>query len=81
MWRPIQQPPSNGNCSFPTALRTSFIDGDAGADGRFEWDSAPVQETCFWFEADGYQAIRGLSLVADGSDHKIELKTKPNESH
>jgi hypothetical protein len=43
--------------------------------GRFEWDSAPAQEICYWFEADGYHVIRGLPLAADGSDHEITLKS------
>jgi RNA polymerase sigma factor (sigma-70 family) len=46
------------------------------ADGRFEWDSAPAEEICYWFEADGYKAIRGLPLRADTGDHEIALKTK-----
>jgi hypothetical protein len=43
--------------------------------GRFEWDSAPAQQLCYWFEAAGYEVIRGLSLPADGSDHEIVLKS------
>lgn len=43
-------------------------------DGRFEWDSAPTEEICYWFEADGYAPIRGMPLPADGSDHIITLK-------
>jgi RNA polymerase sigma factor (sigma-70 family) len=46
------------------------------ASGRFEWDSAPKRPVLFWFEADGYQWQRGVSLVADGSDHEITLKSK-----
>jgi RNA polymerase sigma factor (sigma-70 family) len=44
------------------------------ANGRFEWDSAPKQEICYWFEADGFEVTRGLPLLADGSDHEIVLK-------
>jgi hypothetical protein len=43
--------------------------------GRFEWDSAPAGETCYWFYAEGYKRIRGLRLLADGSDHKITLQS------
>jgi hypothetical protein len=45
------------------------------ANGRFEWDSAPKQEICYWFEANGHEVTRGLSLLADGSDHEIVLKS------
>lgn len=44
--------------------------------GRFEWDSAPKGLTLFWFEADGYQWQRAVSLAADGTDHEITLKHK-----
>jgi len=47
------------------------------ASGRFEWDSAPQQPVLFWFEADGYQWQRDVSLQADGSDHEITLQSKP----
>jgi RNA polymerase sigma factor (sigma-70 family) len=43
--------------------------------GRFEWDSAPAQEVCYWFEANGYEVIRGMPLLADGSNHQITLKS------
>ncbi len=43
-------------------------------DGYFQWDGAPTQEVCYWFEADGYKAIRGQPLHADGSEHEIVLK-------
>lgn len=43
-------------------------------DGGFEWDSAPVEPTLYWIEADGYQAKRDVLLVADTSDHEIILK-------
>ena len=46
------------------------------ADGRFQWDSAPEGPVLFWFEADGYQVQRDVSLAADGSDHEITLRTK-----
>ena len=44
--------------------------------GRFEWDSAPVQEICYWFEADGYKAARGVRLTADDSEHSITLQQR-----
>ncbi|HEU5397402.1 MAG TPA: carboxypeptidase-like regulatory domain-containing protein, partial [Verrucomicrobiae bacterium] len=43
------------------------------AAGRFEWDSAPGGPTLFWFEAAGYRWNRGVSLSADGSDHRVVL--------
>lgn len=42
--------------------------------GSFEWNSAPEEEICYWFEAEGYEPVRGMSLSADGSNHKITLK-------
>lgn len=48
------------------------------AEGRFEWDSAPAEETCFWFEADGYDVIRGSPILPDGADHEIKLTRKNN---
>ena len=44
------------------------------ASGEFNWDSAPAEKICYWFEADGYEPIRSLSLPADGTEHKIVLK-------
>ncbi|MDR3457855.1 MAG: hypothetical protein P4N60_10450 [Verrucomicrobiae bacterium] len=55
------------NAPFSWSSRT---DGN----GRFEWNSAPAEELCYWFEANGFSAIRGLPLLADGSDHLITLK-------
>jgi hypothetical protein len=46
------------------------------SEGRFEWNSAPAEETCFWFEADGYEVIRGRPMVADGTGHEIKLTRK-----
>ena len=40
------------------------------AQGRFEWNSAPAERVCFWFEADGYEVIRSHSFLADGTDHE-----------
>jgi hypothetical protein len=48
----------------------------ATPDGRFEWDSAPAQTLCFWFEADGYETIRGTPMLPDGTDHEIVLHPK-----
>ena len=47
--------------------------GHTDATGWFEWDSAPVGEVCYWFEASGYKPIRGQPLSADGTDHPITL--------
>lgn len=44
------------------------------AQGRFEWNSAPAERVCFWFEAGGYEVIRSHSFLADGTDHEIRLK-------
>jgi hypothetical protein len=46
--------------------------------GRFEWDSAPAQPICFWFEASGYEVIRGRRIQPDGTHHEITLKKKPD---
>jgi hypothetical protein len=50
--------------------------------GRFEWDSAPADEVAYWFEADGYEVIRGLPLRADGKEHEITLRSRaPNQAN
>ena len=46
------------------------------ADGWFEWDSAPAELTCFWFEADGYEVIRDRPMLPDGTYHEIKLTRK-----
>ena len=46
------------------------------AEGRFEWDSAPAEKICFWFEADGYEVNRGNPMLPDGTDHEIKLVRK-----
>jgi RNA polymerase sigma factor (sigma-70 family) len=43
------------------------------AEGRFEWDSAPPNSVLFWFEAQGFNVIRDLPLVPDGTEHDIKL--------
>lgn len=48
----------------------------ATPDGRFEWNSAPSQTLCFWFEADGYEVVRGTPMLIDGTDHRIVLRRK-----
>ncbi len=48
------------------------------ANGTFEWDSAPAEDTCYWFEADGYEIVRGQHLRADGSDHEIRFRHRQN---
>jgi RNA polymerase sigma factor (sigma-70 family) len=42
-------------------------------DGRFVWDSAPETEVSYWFEAAGYEVIRGRPLLADNHDLQITL--------
>lgn len=44
------------------------------SEGRFEWKSAPPETLCFWFEARGYETIRGFPILPDGTDHEIKLK-------
>ena len=44
------------------------------ANGKFEWDSAPAGAVCYWFEAEGFPAIRSRSFRADGTEHEITLK-------
>jgi RNA polymerase sigma factor (sigma-70 family) len=46
---------------------------ETDVDGRFSWDSAPAEPVLFWFEANGYQVIRDLSLSPDGTEHEIVL--------
>ena len=60
---------------FKNQIQTRF-DWTTHTDGNgwFEWDSAPAEEICYWFEADGYGVIRSMPLLADGSDHEITLK-------
>ena len=43
-------------------------------DGLFEWDSAPAEPVCYWFEAAGYEPLRGYRLLADNTHHEIVLK-------
>ena len=49
------------------------------AEGRFEGDSAPAEPVLFWFEANGYDWLRDVPLVADGSVHEIKLTQKTTE--
>ncbi len=44
------------------------------AEGRFLWNSAPVEPTLFWFEADGFESIRDRVLRTDVTNHEIVLK-------
>jgi RNA polymerase sigma factor (sigma-70 family) len=43
-------------------------------DGRFEWNSAPVESTMFWFEKSGYETIRMMPFVPNGADYEIILR-------
>ncbi len=49
------------------------------AEGRFEWDSAPQEPVSFWFEADGFDWLRHVPLVADRTDHEIRLIRKSTD--
>jgi RNA polymerase sigma factor (sigma-70 family) len=53
----------------------------ATPDGKFEWDSAPSQTLCFWFEADGHEIIRGTPILPDGTDHEIVLRRKRSSAN
>lgn len=45
--------------------------------GKFEWDSAPAGTILFNVDADHYQPLFDISLVADGSDNEIILTNWP----
>jgi thiol-disulfide isomerase/thioredoxin len=47
-----------------------------GADGRFNWDSAPDGPHPYFFSAAGYHPRSEPALVADGRDHVITLRQK-----
>jgi hypothetical protein len=57
-------------------IRAIVWDTRTDAAGQFEWRGAPEAATLYWFEAQGYECQRDVSLVADGSDHVIVLKRK-----
>jgi protocatechuate 3,4-dioxygenase beta subunit len=59
---------------FKNQIRQAFdLSTNTDGEGRFEWDSAPEEEICYWFEAFGFVPVRGLALAADGTDHSIIL--------
>jgi hypothetical protein len=49
---------------------------ETDADGRVEWASAPAESVLFWFEAEGFEWVRDLPLLPDGTEHEIKLKRK-----
>ncbi len=50
------------------------------AQGRFEWDSAPVEPLFYSFLAEGYNRGYALQLQADGSDHEVKLaRNRPDK--
>lgn len=51
--------------------------GHADSQGRFEWNSAPAEETLFWFEANGYVIIRGMRITPDNNPRDITLHASP----
>jgi hypothetical protein len=62
---------------FKNQIETRFEwTGHTDVNGRFEWDSAPAEDICYWFEAAGYEVLRGVPLLADSSDHEILLKSR-----
>jgi len=58
------------------AVRAFDWSTNTDANGGFEWNSAPSQETQYSIEADGYHRRWGESFTADGSDHNIVLTRK-----
>ncbi len=56
------------------SFRTFMWLTHTGAYGEFEWETAPEEETLYWIAAAGYQDLRELPLIADGTDHEIVLK-------
>jgi RNA polymerase sigma factor (sigma-70 family) len=74
---PISEASVRTDYNYEKQIETRFEwQTHTDAEGRFEWDSAPADEICFWFEADGYDAIRGRPMLADGSYHEIKLTRK-----
>jgi peroxiredoxin len=47
-----------------------------GADGRFNWDSAPEGPHPYFFSASGYHPRTEPALVADGQEHVVVLRQK-----
>ena len=43
------------------------------ANGSFEWDSAPAEDTHYIFEADGFQTMEDQAFPSDGNNHQIVL--------
>lgn len=63
--------------NFENQIQTQFDwKGRTDDSGRFEWNSAPAEPACYWFAADGYVSVRGLSLPADATEHAITLKRR-----
>lgn len=61
--------------NFAEQIQTQFEwSTRTDASGRFEWNSAPAEPACYWFAADGYKSVRGLSLTANGTEHTVTLK-------
>ena len=77
MGNPISKAAVRTDDDFKNQVRARFEwSTETDADGRFVWNSAPAETICYWFEAVGYEVIRGLPLSADGNEHQITLKTK-----
>jgi hypothetical protein len=74
---PISNAVVRTDYDFQNQLESPFEwRGNTDVNGHFEWDSAPAEELCYWFEAEGYNRVRGLRLPADGSDQEITLRSK-----
>jgi RNA polymerase sigma factor (sigma-70 family) len=77
MGNPIPKVAVRTDYDFKNQIQTRFEwRTETDASGWFEWDSAPAEVICYWFEADGHEVIRGQPRPADGVEHQIILKSK-----
>ena len=60
---------ASGNLILPGLFRKQ-----AGADGRFLWDSAPQGNLRFDIEAYGYERAMNIAVEADGKEHLVALR-------
>ncbi len=70
--------------AWAETLRTSIDKVEwstwVNGEGRFTWDSAPVEAIRYSFEAEGYKRVYGTNLLADGTEHVIKLaRTQPGK--
>jgi hypothetical protein len=62
--------------SFPLFTWETCTDSE----GRFEWDSAPLDECRYRFTAEGYISLEDKELIADGREHRIILMKKSSSA-